>query len=98
MMRSILLASLVAAFTGCAASATSDQLSTALTQTATLVANACKVVQPTVSGVATVTGDSALTTGATINGVFCAANTAAVAGAASTAAVAGAASAPAASK
>lgn len=74
---------LVTALSGCASSVTTDQLNSALAQTATLIANGCKVVQPTVSGVATITGDAAVSTAAAANGVFCAANTAAATTAAS---------------
>lgn len=67
-----------AALAGCN-TVTPDQLNTTLAQAATLIANGCKVVQPTVSGVATITGDAAVSTAAAANGVFCAANTAAAA-------------------
>jgi hypothetical protein len=73
---------------GCATSVTTDQLNATMAQAATLIANGCKVVQPTVSGVAATTGNSTVATGAAINGVFCAANEAAVAPAAASAAAA----------
>jgi hypothetical protein len=73
----------ITALAGCAASVTPDQLNATLAQAATLIANGCKVVQPTVAGTAAATGNVALATGAAVNGVFCAANEAAVAGAAS---------------
>jgi hypothetical protein len=74
-----------AALSACATSVTTDQLNATMAQAATLIANGCKVVQPTVSGVATTTGNSTIATGAAINGVFCAANEAAAAPAAASA-------------
>lgn len=56
-----------------------DQLNSTMAQAATLIANGCKVVQPTVAGAAVATSNATLATGAAVNGVFCAANTAAVA-------------------
>ena len=72
----------VAALAGCAQNVTPDQLNIALAQAATLIANGCKIVQPTVAGAATATGNAAVATGAAVNGVFCAANESAVNGAA----------------
>lgn len=67
---------------GCASGVTPYQLNATMAQAATLIANGCKVVQPTVAGVAPLTGDPALVVGAAANGVFCAANEAAAAAAA----------------
>lgn len=80
---SILLASFVAALAGCTTPVTPDQLNATMAQAATLIASGCKVVQPTVAGVAAATGNGAVALGSTVNGVFCAANEAAVAGKAS---------------
>lgn len=90
MERLLAVSLLAAALTGCASSVTPEQLNATMAQAATLIANGCKVVQPTVAGVATSTGNSALATGAAINGVFCAANEAAVASAAAPASAAAA--------
>lgn len=82
-----------AALTGCNGSApTVGQVNQTVAAAATLVANGCKVVQPTLAATALATAnpDAALAAGA--NGVFCAAQ-----GALATSAPA-AASAPAASK
>lgn len=72
---------------GCASNVTPDQLNATMAQAATLIANGCKIVQPTVAGVAPLTGNAVVAVGAAANGVFCAANEAAAAGAASAAAV-----------
>jgi len=69
----------------CASPVTPDQLNATMAQAATLIANGCKIVQPTVAGVAPLTGNAAVAVGAAANGVFCAANEAAAAGAASAA-------------
>lgn len=79
MKRLLAVSLLAAALTGCASSVTPEQLNATMAQAATLIANGCKVVQPTVAGVATSTGNSTIATGAAINGIFCAANEAAVA-------------------
>jgi len=83
MKRSLLAAVVlsVSALAGCS-TVTTDQLNATMAQAATLIANGCKVVQPTVAGTATATGNGVLATGAAVNGVFCAANEAAVSGAA----------------
>jgi hypothetical protein len=67
----------------CASSVTPDQLNATMAQAATLIANGCKIVQPTVAGVAPLTGNAVVAVGAAANGVFCAANEAAAAAAAS---------------
>lgn len=80
-MKRIFLFAVLAMVVTLAGCVTPDQMNATMAQAATLIANGCKVVQPTVAGVATSTGNSALTTGAAVNGVFCAANEAAVGGA-----------------
>ena len=82
MKRSILLIAVLAALAGCAQSVTPDQLNATLANAVTLIANGCKVVQPTVAGTAAATGSAAASAAAAVNGVFCAANEAAAAGSA----------------
>lgn len=65
---------------GSAQPVTPDQLNATLANAVTLIANGCKVVQPTVAGVAPLTGNAVAVAGAAANGVFCAANEAAAAG------------------
>lgn len=81
MKRLFVAATLAASLVGCASTVTTDQLNATMAQAATLIANGCKVVQPTVAGVATTSGNPMLAAGAAVNGVFCAANEAAVNGA-----------------
>lgn len=90
--RIFLIASIAiaAALSGCANQPSQTQIDSDVAQAATLIANGCKVVQPTVTAVATATANVAVATGAAVNGVFCAANEAAVAGSASSAAAASA--------
>lgn len=64
----------------CGTTVTPDQMNATMAQAATLIANGCKIVQPTVAGVAPLTGNAAVAVGAAANGVFCAANEAAAAG------------------
>lgn len=90
MERLLAVSLLAAALTGCASSVSPEQLNATMAQAATLIANGCKVVQPTVAGIATTTGNGTIATGAAINGVFCAANEAAVASPAASASAAAA--------
>ena len=85
-MKRILICLPFIALAGCN-TVSPDQLNATLAQAATLIANGCKVVQPTVAGVAPLTGNATVALGAAANGVFCAANEAAVAGGASAPAV-----------
>ena len=80
----LLLASgvaLSALFAGCN-TVTPDQMNQSLANAATLIANGCKIVQPTLSATAVATANAPAALAATANGVFCAANEAAVDGAA----------------
>ena len=63
-----------AAITACTATVTPDQMNATMAQAATLIANGCKVVQPTLAGSAALTDNATVATGAAVNGVFCAAN------------------------
>lgn len=62
---------------------TPDQMNQSLANAATLIANGCKVVQPTLAATAVATANAPAALAATANGVFCAANEAAVAAPAS---------------
>lgn len=75
---------------------TQAQIDTDLSNAVTLIANGCKVVQPTLAGVAPLTGNAAVNVASSANGVFCAANEAAAAGVAVGASTVAPASAPAA--
>lgn len=79
MKRLFAIVLLAVVLAGCATSVTPEQLNATMAQAATLIANGCKIVQPTATGIATTTGNSTIATGAAINGIFCAANEAAVA-------------------
>jgi hypothetical protein len=80
---SLVAAASLAACNGMAPVLTQAQMDADLSNAVTLIANGCKIVQPTVAGVAPLTGNAAVAVGAAANGVFCAANEAAAAGAAS---------------
>lgn len=69
---------LSALFAGCN-TVTPDQMNQSLANAATLIANGCKVVQPTLAATAVATANAPAALAATANGVFCAANEAAVA-------------------
>lgn len=86
MKRLLAIALSAAALAGCATSVTPEQLNATMAQAATLIANGCKVVQPTATGIANTTGNTTIATGAAINSVFCAANEAAAAAAPASAA------------
>jgi hypothetical protein len=62
---------------------TPEQMNQSLANAATLIANGCKVVQPTLAATAVGTANVGLGAAAAANGVFCAADQAAVAGSAS---------------
>ena len=81
-MKTIIAASILAAaaLSGCVTSAEMNQ---SVANAATLIANGCKVVQPTLAATAVATANAPAAAAAAANGVFCAANEAAVAGAAS---------------
>lgn len=82
-MKRFLALAALAALAACSAQpVTPDQLNSTLASAVTLIANGCKVVQPTVAGVAPLTGNAVAGAAAAANGVFCAANEAAAAGAA----------------
>jgi outer membrane murein-binding lipoprotein Lpp len=92
-VKKTLLAASILAVVALAGCVTQAQMNQSLANAATLIANGCKLVQPTLAATAVATADAPAAVAAGANGVFCASDTA-LANAAAAASASTAASAP----